>query len=164
MDLVLVSECLLGGRVRYDGSAAPSGHPVLAQWRREDRVVPFCPEVAAGLGIPRPPTELSQGRAVTRDGRDVTAAFENGAQAALELCLRLGIHVAVLKERSPSCGSSQICDGTFACALAPGEGLTTALLRCHGIAVFSEEQWEQAAACLERFTIDPSCGRSRNIE
>jgi uncharacterized protein YbbK (DUF523 family) len=131
---------------------------VLERWRREQRLIPHCPEVAAGLGIPRAPVELIGGggravletraRAVDGLGVEVTEAFLTGAQTAVELCQRLGIQVAVLKERSPSCGSACIHDGTFSGVLITGEGVTAAALRAHGVSVFSEEQWELAQARL----------------
>ncbi len=151
---VLVSSCLLGEPVRYDGTAAPSRSPVLAGWLQEQRVLSFCPEVAAGLATPRSPVELVggdrlvQARAVTSTGEDLTTAFLAGAQAAVALCQRWGVQVAVLKERSPSCGSTCIHDGTFSNRLRAGRGFTTVALEQHGVAVFPEDQWEQAQAHL----------------
>ncbi len=154
MERVLVSACLLGDPVRYDGAAATADHPVLRRWRGEGRIVSCCPEVAAGLPIPRACVELERAgalsllegraRALAQDGGDVTEAFLVGARLALDTCRDLGIHVAVLKERSPSCGTGLIYDGTFTGSLVPGQGVATALLRQHGIAVFAEHQWEEA--------------------
>ena len=150
MEKVLVSACLAGVPVRYDGTAAGAGHPVLARWLREGRAVLFCPEAAAGLPVPRPPAELVGDRVRTVRGEDVTEAFEAGARQALALCLEHGIRVAVLQERSPSCGSSLRYDGTFSGVLVPGEGLTTALLRAGGITVFPGEGWAEADRLLDR--------------
>jgi uncharacterized protein YbbK (DUF523 family) len=158
MLLVLVSSCLFGEPVRYDGTSAVSGHPVLDRWREEGRVVSICPELAGGLGTPRPPVELvggggeaalrGQARVAGARGEDATKAFVAGALAAVELCRRRGIRVAVLKERSPSCGSAWIHDGTFSGRLIPGQGVATAALRESGVAVFSETEWELAQARL----------------
>jgi len=148
MERVLVSSCLLGRPVRYDGRAKASPSEILARWRAEGRVVPFCPELAGGLGVPRPPAELRAGRVVTVDGDDVTDAFTRGAELALATALDAGARVAVLKEGSPSCGSTRIADGTFTGTKLPGEGVTTRLLRAHGITVFSEDQYEEADAFL----------------
>jgi uncharacterized protein YbbK (DUF523 family) len=158
MHKVLVSACLVGDPVRYDGTAAISRHPVLDLWLQEKRIVPFCPELAAGLGTPRPAVELvggdgeallaAQAKAMGRTGEDVTTAFIVGAMATVALCQRMGIQVAVLKEGSPSCGSARIHDGTFSGAIIPGQGVTVVALRAHGVSVFSEEQWEQAQARL----------------
>jgi uncharacterized protein YbbK (DUF523 family) len=147
---VLVSACLLGEAVRYDGRAKTVDHPVLARWMKEGRLVSFCPEMAGGLGVPRPRCEIVdgtgedvwQGRARVMDehGGDCTEAFRAGAQAALELCQREGVTLALLKENSPSCGSHRVADGTFSATRRPGSGVTVALLRGHGITVISEEE------------------------
>jgi uncharacterized protein YbbK (DUF523 family) len=112
-------------------------------------VVSVCPEVLGGLGTPRPPAEIvhvGRLRRVTTDqGRDVTAEFERGAAEALEQAVRHGARVAVLKEGSPSCGTSFVYDGTFTSHPVDGAGVTTALLRRHGIQVFSEHELDAAA-------------------
>lgn len=156
---VLVSACLLGQPVRYDGRA--SGHPdVLQAWQREGRVVPLCPEVAGGLPTPRPPAEIPGGQGgavldgeaqvVTIVGEDVSAAFLAGARLALELVRRHGIRVAVLKSGSPSCGNRLVYDGTFSGSKINGEGVTSALLRREGVLVFSELELDEAARALGR--------------
>lgn len=156
---VLVSACLLGQPVRYDGRA--SGHPdVLQAWQREGRVVPLCPEVAGGLPTPRPPAEIPGGQGgavldgdaqvVTIVGEDVSAAFLAGARLALELVRRHGIRVAVLKSGSPSCGNRLVYDGTFSGSKISGEGVTSALLRREGVLVFSELELDEAARALGR--------------
>jgi uncharacterized protein YbbK (DUF523 family) len=143
---ILVSACLLGAPVRPDGSDKRSHHPVLQRWVDEGRVVSLCPEMLGGLGTPRPPAEIVAKRVVTRDGVDVTAAFEAGANIVAGEARHHGIGVAVLKEGSPSCGSSFIYDGTFSRTRVAGEGVTAALLRERGIAVFSEDEIEAADA------------------
>jgi len=159
MKKVMVSACLLGEPVRYDGASVPVRHPVLARWLQEGRVVPCCPEVAGGLPVPRPPAEIEGGagggavlagraRILDREGRDVTAPFRAGAEAALALARAEGVVLAVLKEGSPSCGSALIHDGAFGGHRVPGEGLTAALLRGAGIPVFNEDQWEDAGAVV----------------
>ncbi|MFY0479506.1 2-thiouracil desulfurase family protein [Achromobacter marplatensis] len=159
MQYVLISSCLLGNPVRYDGRGVPHGHAVLARWLAEGRVVPVCPEVAGGMPIPRPPAEIEPGRmaadvldagarVVAVTGEDVTLPFAQGAQAALAAAQEHGIHVAVLKEGSPSCGSGYVYDGHFAGRRQPGVGVTAELLTRAGIRVFSEKQWDEAQACL----------------
>ena len=143
---VLVSACLAGEAVRYDGGALPCSDPLLARWTAEGRVIPFCPEVAGGLPVPRPPAEIAGSRVLTIDGRDVTAAFLAGAEEALAT----GVRVAVLKDHSPSCGTSAVHDGTFRGVLRPGEGVAAALLRPHGVAVFNERELERADAHIRR--------------
>jgi uncharacterized protein YbbK (DUF523 family) len=109
-----------------------------------------CPEVDGGLGTPRPPAEILGGdggdvlagraRVITADGRDVTAAYLSGARRALETARRVGAERAILKSRSPSCGSDSIYDGSFAGRTRAGEGVTAALLRANGIQVSTEEE------------------------
>lgn len=158
---VLVSACLLGQPVRYDGRA--SGHPDLLQrWQAEGRVVPLCPEVAGGLPTPRPPAEISggqgaqvlagQARVIAVSGEDVSEAFLAGAQLALAVVRRHGIRVAVLKSGSPSCGNRLTYDGSFSGVKVPGEGVTTALLRREGVLVFSELELDQAEQAVQALT------------
>ncbi|GAV21015.1 hypothetical protein MMIC_P1994 [Mariprofundus micogutta] len=157
MQKILVSACLLGEKVRYDGEACRQGG-VLEQWQREGRIVSLCPEVAGGLPIPRPPAEVRGGNAeavlrgqqhVEREnGDDVSDAFIDGAEAALALCIRHKIQIAILKEGSPSCGVNRVNDGTFAKKKIRGMGVTARLLQRHGIAVFSELQTALALQAL----------------
>jgi uncharacterized protein YbbK (DUF523 family) len=168
---VLISACLLGERVRYNGADARCADPILARWEDEGRLVPFCPEVAGGLGVPRPAAEIVGGsgadvldgasRIITGDGRDVTAAFLEGARQAVGRALDEGVRLAVLKEGSPSCGVGRIRDGSFTGAPRSGEGLTAASLTRRGIAVFSEEQLEEAAAYVD--TLESPGGHSSGL-
>ena len=148
MKKILVSACLLGQPVRYDGQGKGLSDPRLARWQAQGRLVSVCPELAGGLPVPRAPAERQEARVVTVQGEDVTAAFACGAQAALQLCQAQGIRLALLKEGSPSCGSQQIYDGTFAGQRVAGEGVTAALLRAHGIQVYAETQLAELALAL----------------
>jgi uncharacterized protein YbbK (DUF523 family) len=158
---ILVSACLLGEKVRYHGGDATLDHPVLERWRREGRIVSICPEMAGGLPTPRPPAEIlgPGGAAVLselsfvrrRDGTDVTAEFKAGAHAAVALARQHGVKVAILKDLSPSCGSSAIYDGSYRGGRVAGEGVTAAALRQAGIAVYSDHQIEDADQYLRRF-------------
>lgn len=157
MDRILVSACLLGQPVRYDGGAF-DGLPLLRQWQAQGRLVPLCPEVAGGLPTPRPPAEIpgGQGAAVLDGkvqvldihGRDVSPAFVAGAELALQLVREHGIRFAVLKARSPSCGNRETYDGSFTGARVAGEGVTAAALRRQGIRVFNETELDQLARLL----------------
>lgn len=151
MRKVLVSACLLGDAVRYDGRSKGAPHPVLSRWLAEGRVVKVCPEVAGGLPVPRPPAEQQpDGRVVTSVGADVTAAFEAGASEALRLARLHEVACAVLKEGSPSCGSGFVYDGTFSRARVEGSvGVATRALQAAGVRVFSELQWAEAGAFVE---------------
>ncbi|WP_017540540.1 DUF523 domain-containing protein [Nocardiopsis halophila] len=157
---VLVSACLMGRKVRYDGGAKTSEHPVLERWRAERRLVPHCPEIAGGLPVPRPPAEIAgaagaeavlDGAAaiVTPEGADVTDHFVAGARAALETARSQGVRLAVLKDGSPSCGSRAVYDGSFSGAKVPGQGVTSYLLSDSGIPVFTEEELDAADSFLK---------------
>jgi uncharacterized protein YbbK (DUF523 family) len=159
MERVLVSACLLGAKVRFHGGSAELAGPVLERWRDEGRLVSFCPEVEGGLPTPRPPAEICRQplphgerllRVIASDGRDVTEPYRIGADAALIMAQRHRIRVAILKDGSPSCGSSFVYDGTFSGRRTAGEGLTTARLRAAGVSVFSEGEIEAAAELVTR--------------
>jgi uncharacterized protein YbbK (DUF523 family) len=135
---LVVSACLLGARCNHVGAASPSA--AVAALADEFRLVAVCPEVAGGLPTPRPAAERSaDGRVVTVDGADVTDAYDRGARHTVGVAVALGAAGAVLKARSPSCGTHQIYDGTFSRTLVDGEGVTAAALRAAGYAVHSEE-------------------------
>lgn len=160
MQQILISRCLLGDPVRYDGLAKPLTHPLLQRWQQQLRLVPTCPELAGGLTCPRPVAEVESGRGdgvldqqarvLCRDGSDLSQAFIAGAEAALALCRQHHIRFALLKARSPSCGSQGCYDGSFSGQLVNnGIGVTAALLQRHGIRVFDETQLEQLEQALE---------------
>jgi uncharacterized protein YbbK (DUF523 family) len=106
---------------------------------RTYRLVPVCPEVCGGLSTPRPAAERCSDRVINAQGDDVTDAYQRGARAAVELAQAIGAQRAVLKARSPSCGSSRIYDGSFSRTLVDGEGVTAQALRAAGVEVVSEE-------------------------
>ncbi len=149
MEKILISGCLLGLDVRYDNKIQPIESSILLVWQQERRLVVVCPEVEGGLLIPRPPAEIVGGSGedvlnekagiINEQGADVTAAFIRGADIALDLVKRFSIRVAILKEKSPSCGSTSIYDGSFTRKRIPGQGVTAALLRKNGVAVFNEK-------------------------
>ncbi|ROM81867.1 purine-nucleoside phosphorylase [Pseudomonas brassicacearum] len=157
MEKILVSRCLLGHRVRYDGGAS-GPFDQLQQWLDEGRVVPLCPEVAGGLPTPRAAAEIAGGQGVqvldgqaavmTTDGEDVSAQFLSGADQALALVREHGIRIAVLKANSPSCGNLLTYDGTFSGVKVSGEGVTAALLKRHGVRVFNELELAEVALAL----------------
>jgi uncharacterized protein YbbK (DUF523 family) len=148
--IVLVSACLLGIACRYDGCSRPVTG--LCDLATQGVLLPICPEVAGGLTTPRPPAEIEgadagldghavldgQSRVMSVGGEDVTAQFVTGAEAALATVQRLGIRKAVLKARSPSCGSGLIPSGSFDGRRVPGDGVTAALLKRAGIRVVTE--------------------------
>lgn len=159
MDKVLVSACLLGQKVRYDGGTVPVVGDYLTRWQAEGRLLAFCPEIAGGLKTPRPPAEIEpladaqrvlagQARVLDADGTDVSAAFVRGAELARDWAVKHGCRFAVLTDKSPSCGSRKTYDGRFQGRLIAGQGVTAAVLRAAGIEVFSQHQLDQLAAVL----------------
>ena len=146
MEKVLVSACLLGLAVRYDGASKGLVEQTLRSWQQQGRVIGVCPEVTGGLSIPRAAAEIQplkgtndgKRKITTALGNDVSTEFYRGAQHALYLCQRHKIRYALLKESSPSCGSNDIYNGAFNGSKISGEGITCELLRQHGIDVYSE--------------------------
>ncbi len=146
MNKILISACLLGNPVRYDGKSKPIQHPLINQWQQQGILVSLCPEVSGGLSTPREAAEIQpDGRVLTKQQHDVSAEFKSGAEKALALCQQHHIKMAILKQSSPSCGSTLIYDGSFSHNKIQGEGITCQLLRQHDIAVFCENTLEQAA-------------------
>jgi len=145
---VLISACLLGVRCRYDGKG--NGMQRLEELMQLAQLVPVCPEILGGLETPRVPCERRNGRVYNRDGADKTAAFERGAQEALRIGEIFGARYALLKQRSPSCGTREIYDGSFSGARIPGEGVAAQLLRQHGYAAFGEDQVDELICELQK--------------
>ena len=138
MEKLLISACLYGEKCRYD--AKDNLLPCLDLLKERFILIPVCPEVTGGLETPRKPSEITGGKVVMNDGRDVTREYEKGALAALEAALKNGCRIALMKAKSPSCGSGRIYDGTFSKVLTDGDGITSALLKKNGIKVFDETQ------------------------
>ncbi|MCS2153876.1 DUF523 domain-containing protein [Scandinavium goeteborgense] len=147
---ILVSACLMGHPVRYNASAKTQLGELLHTLRAENRLVIHCPELAAGLPTPRPSAEIVAGqgeqvmageaRIIESTGADVTAHYQLAAWLALEAAQREGCSAALLTDGSPTCGSTEIYDGSFSGKKIAGNGVAAALLRQHGITVFSHEQ------------------------
>ncbi len=145
---ILVSACLLGVSCRYDGKSKP--HPAVLALQGQHQLIPVCGEIFGGLPTPRTPAERVGDRVLTEDGRDVTQEYHRGAEEVLALARRLDCKVALLKERSPSCGTGEIYDGSFTHTLTAGDGVTAELLRASGIAVFGESRLADLAEYLNR--------------
>ncbi len=138
---VLVSACLLGIPCRYDGKSKPNDL-VLAH-NQDFTYIPFCPECYGGLDTPRPPAEIqADGTVKTKEGVDVTAAYQKGAERAVSLCRDFKIDYAVLKSKSPACGVSSSYDGTFSHTLTARPGMAAAALQEAGIITFSEDTFD----------------------
>ena len=135
---ILVSACLMGVGCRYDGKS--NQLPQLEQLMKQHTCIPVCPEIFGGLPTPRVPAERQGSKIMTQDGQDVTQQFVRGTAEVLRLADLYHCKAALLKERSPSCGSGQIYDGTFTKTLTEGDGLTAEMLNRKGIAVYGESQ------------------------
>ena len=138
MKNVLISACLLGIPCRYDGRSMPSDYVIAL--RDKYNLIPVCPEIYGGLPTPRVPSERIGDRVLMQDGSDVTGNYKRGAECAFALCEMYGIDLAILKEKSPSCGTGKIYDGSFTGALTDGYGVTAELLRSKGIRVIGESE------------------------
>ncbi len=134
---ILVSSCLLGNPVRYDGLAQPYGEVLKLKTKYE--LIAFCPEVEGGLSTPRSPAEIINHKVININGDDVTKEYKKGAELALKLCQSQGITKAILKARSPSCGKDQVYNGQFNNTLVPRPGVAAKLLMENNIYVYNEE-------------------------
>ncbi len=135
---ILVSGCLLGICCRYDGIGKPSEE--LAEHMKEYNFIPVCPEQLGGLTTPRLPAEKIDGKVILKDGRDVTEEFTRGALETLKIALMYDCKLAILKERSPSCGFGKVYDGTFTGNIIDGNGITAQVLSENGIKVIGESK------------------------
>lgn len=148
---ILVSACLLGDKVRYDGTDKALSNDLLNKWREQHHIVPLCPEVSGGLPVPRLPAEIQpDSRILNKQRQDVTQYFKKGADLALQQCQKHQIKVALLKANSPSCGNEQIYNGQFSGELIVGMGITARRLIENGVTVFNEHQLEEMDAFLKQ--------------
>ena len=136
---ILVSACLLGVNCKYDGGNNYAKE--IDEFLKDYEVIPICPEIMGGLPTPRIPSEKLKDKVITKDGADVTEQFVKGANECLFLAEKYDVKKALLKAKSPSCGSGKIYDGTFSHTIVDGDGITTELLRKHGIEIISIK-WE----------------------
>ncbi|MGI9666213.1 MAG: DUF523 domain-containing protein [Acidimicrobiia bacterium] len=154
MRKLLVSGCLNGRPIRFNQTNVEVESAIWDRWAAEGRLVAFCPELAAGFPVPRPPAEivgstatqvvLGAGQVLEDNGNDVTSQFIEGARLAVERAVGQGCVAAVLTDGSPSCGTTYVYDGSFTGGTVPGMGVTAQLLQEAGIAVFAEDQIEEA--------------------
>ena len=138
MERILISACLIGDNTKYDGTN--NNRPELRELLNFYELVPFCPEVEGGLKTPRRPSEIRGDRVRNDKGDDVTKYFNEGAEKALRLCDFLNIKIAILKERSPSCGTHEIHNGLFNGVMTKGMGITAKRLQMAGIRVMNEDE------------------------
>ncbi|MBQ8830596.1 MAG: DUF523 domain-containing protein [Oscillospiraceae bacterium] len=138
MEKILISRCLLGENCTYRGDSNFCEKVVALG--EQYKIITVCPEADGGLPIPRDPAERKHDKVISKTGKDVTAEYTKGAEIALEKALTNNVKLAVMKARSPSCGSGIIYDGTFTGTRISGDGVTAELLKKHGIRVITEEE------------------------
>lgn len=141
-----MSACLLGVHCRYDGKCQniPEFEEKLPKLMEKYNLIPVCPEIMGGLSTPRIPAEITPEKSVVnKEGKDVTEQFKRGGWEAVNLAKLYNCHYAVLKARSPSCGSGQVYDGTFSKTLVMGDGIAAEMLKKHGVRVLSENNFEE---------------------
>ena len=134
----LISACLLGRNCKYNGGNNYT--PLVEELKARYELIPVCPEAFGGLKIPHEPSERVGDRVLSKSGEDVTAAFVRGAEKTAEIARRNGVRLAVLKERSPSCGCGAVYDGTFTGTVVPGDGVAAARLKEQGVAIYGESR------------------------
>lgn len=141
----VASSCLLGKKCRYNGEHNLNSTLVQSLETSGEAYFDICPEVLAGLTVPRIPCEIVGGtgkevlagkaKVETADGQDLTDTFLKGAQDALRHCIEQGVEIAYLKARSPSCGYGEIYDGSFTRRIRKGNGIFAELLAQQGIKI-----------------------------
>lgn len=133
----ICSACFLGIKCRYDGKS--NLNKKVLRLAKKEILIPVCPEILGGLSIPREKAEQKRKKVITKSGKDITKYFKRGAKDVLKIAKLFNIKEVILKQRSPSCGSGKIYDGTFSGKIIKGDGVTTALLKKNKIKVISEE-------------------------
>ena len=137
---VLISACLAGINCKFNGENNLLDSGILDEISKKYHLLFVCPEVFGGLSTPREPAEMKGGLVVTKTAKDVSENFKFGAEICLKIAKLNSCKKAILKARSPSCGSGQIYDGSFTKKLIFGDGVAAKLLKENGILVFSEDE------------------------
>lgn len=135
-NIKLCSACLLGLCTRYDGKVKRI-YPKVLELAKTEILIPVCPEQLGGLPTPRSSAEIRNGKVFEVGGKEITSNFIKGAEEVLKIAKLYDIKEAILKQRSPSCGSGQLkqLDDT----IVKGDGITTVLLKKSGIKISSDE-------------------------
>ena len=138
---LLISSCLLGNNVKYNGK----NNYVEGIEKLKDLydLIIIRPEVMGGLSIPRIPSEIINNEVINKEGTNVTLEFTKGANLALELVKKYKIKKALLKDGSPSCGSTYIYDGTFTGTKISDYGITVRALLKENVNIFTEKEWKE---------------------
>jgi len=135
--MIIVSACLAGFKCKYNGEA--NTDLKIVELVKKGVAIPVCPEQLGGLPTPRVPSEITGEKVISRDGVDVTEQFEKGARLTLEVAKLYNCTEAILKSKSPSCGSGKIYDGTFSGVLTDGDGVTAKMLKENGVKLRTEK-------------------------
>ena len=141
MEKILISACLLGVDCKYNGKN--NYNPLVEELKKKYDLIPICPEVMGGLNVPRLPSEIKEDKVINNEGLDVTFNFLSGAYQSLQLADIYNIKKAILKDGSPSCGSTYIYDGTFTKAKIKGMGKTAQLLNDNNVKIYTENDLEE---------------------
>ncbi len=136
MEKILVSACLLGINCKYNG--LNNKNDKVLEFIKDKEIIPICPEIMGGLSTPRNPSEISNGKVITKEGKDVTSNYIKGAKETLYLAKLLNVKKALLKSHSPSCGKGKIYDGSFSSTLVNGDGITAKILKDNDIEVIND--------------------------
>lgn len=147
---ILISSCLIGLKVQWDEGTKPIQK--LIEFVEQGRAIFICPEQSGGLPTPRDPSEIEFGKTaaevldgkakvVSIKGKNVTKEFVKGAEMTLEMCNKFDIKYAILKAKSPSCGSILTYDGSFTGTKIRGYGVTAEFLIRNGINVYNEDNY-----------------------
>lgn len=134
---IVVSACLLGTNCKYNGGNNESD--AVKEFIKGREVLPVCPEVLAGLGVPREPIEIVDGAVCRKDGTSVDVALRKAVEDILSQLAEEDVECVILKSRSPTCGVKQVYDGTFSGKLIDGMGVLAAALRDQGYNVIDSE-------------------------
>ncbi len=137
--MIIVSRCLVGENCKYNGGN--NYNEKVCEFLKDKEYITICPECDGGLPVPRIPSEISGDKVISQNGKDVTEYFVKGAEIALDIAIKKGADLAILKQSSPSCGSGSIYDGTFTGNKISGDGITAALLKKNGIKVITEKDF-----------------------
>jgi len=146
---ILISACLLGQNVKYDGSNNSIENQFIQKLKKLDMLIPICPEVEGGLPTPRVPVEIIDNKAIDKEGNDRTKNFFLGAKKTCQLALKNDVKIAIMKAKSPSCGKGKIYDGTFSKKLVDANGAAVIALEEIGIEVFSEDDLKKLEKILD---------------
>lgn len=137
---IMVSACLLGRNCKYSGGN--NRNEAVIRYLQDKEYIPVCPEVEAGMPVPRPPVEIRDGRVVSIEGKDLDAVYRKGVSKVMEILEKEDIGLAILKAKSPTCGVHEIYDGTFTGKKIPGQGILAQALQKAGIPIVDEKDVE----------------------